>query len=68
MIKIRRGLWYKMVITLFILVMPFIATSQPGDPGEDPDNPVPIGGVEILLLVGGALGVRKILSGNKDKN
>lgn len=31
--------------------------AQPGDPGGDPD--VPISGIEILLVAGGLLGVRR---------
>lgn len=35
--------------------------AQPGDPGGDPDNPVPIGGLEILLIAGGALGINRLV-------
>lgn len=65
MIKIKRGMRSKSFVILFFLLIPIIATSQPGDPGADPDNPVPIGGVEVLLLAGGALGARKIILGRK---
>lgn len=45
-----------------------MAIAQPGggDPGGG-GNPgaVPIGGIEILLLAGGALGIRKLVSGKK---
>jgi hypothetical protein len=34
-----------------------IGFAQPGDPGGDPD--VPISGIEILIVAGGLLGVRK---------
>jgi hypothetical protein len=41
----------------------FVGICQPGDPGGNPT--VPITGLEVLLLVGGALGIKKILG--KDK-
>lgn len=40
-------------------------SSVPDDPGGDPDNPVPIGGLEILLIGGAILGVRKVISSKK---
>jgi len=40
------------------------AMAQPGDP-PDPDNPVPIGGIEILLISGGLLGIKRILGRGK---
>lgn len=50
----------KKAIVLFIFtVISFSAYSQPGDPGGDPD--VPIGGIELLLLAGGAFGFRKMI-------
>jgi hypothetical protein len=36
--------------------------AQPGNPDEDPDNPVPITGIEWLIAGGCALGLRKLLS------
>ncbi len=59
--------------TIVILLLGFSAvfaqpepdTNAPGDPNEDPDA-VPLGGVEILLVAGGALGIRKLIQG-KDK-
>jgi hypothetical protein len=50
-----------LIIALFIAA-PILA--QPGDPGN-PDNPVPIGGIEILLASGCLLGIRKILGRNR---
>ncbi|MEQ8476353.1 hypothetical protein [Fulvivirga sp.] len=47
---------------IFILIgFSNIVKSQPGDPGGDPDNPVPIGGIELLLIAGGALGVKRLM-------
>ncbi|HEX9650484.1 MAG TPA: hypothetical protein VGA21_07980 [Cyclobacteriaceae bacterium] len=49
------------------LVSLSIAVAQPGDPGGDPDNPVPITGIELLIAAGAWLGIRKIRLLNKDK-
>lgn len=50
----------------FLAVQDLSAQPGAGDPngGEKP-GAVPIGGVEILLLAGGALGARKIILGKK---
>jgi hypothetical protein len=45
--------------TIFCMVV-FVATAQPGDPSNDPD--VPITGIEILIALGGVLGIRKFIS------
>jgi hypothetical protein len=45
--------------TLLCLVAS-LAVAQPGDPSVDPD--VPITGIELLLIVGGILGIRKLNS------
>lgn len=66
MLKIRRQFARLFCTTLVIVGGIFTAQAQPGDPGDDPDNPVPIGGLEILLLAGGALGVKKIISSKKN--
>lgn len=47
--------------TLFVLVACPV-WAQPGDPGDPGDDPVPITGLEILLVAGGALGGYKLLS------
>jgi hypothetical protein len=50
-----------------ILVGSFvIAIAQPGG-GGDPGGgqPVPLGGIELLLAAGAALGVKRIVSRNK---
>jgi hypothetical protein len=40
---------------------------QPGNPGTPPGNPVPITGLEYLLIGGGAYGVARLLK-KKTKN
>jgi LPXTG-motif cell wall-anchored protein len=44
-----------------------IAVAQPGDPGGDPDNPVPISGIELLIAAGALLGFKKIKNISKKK-
>ncbi len=39
--------------------------AQPGDPGGDPDQPVPLTGIEWLLLAGAGLGTGKLISNRK---
>lgn len=54
---------------LVVLVLLFAGTvqtfAQPGDPETDPDDPVPITGIEWLIAGGCALGLRKLLSAKK---
>jgi hypothetical protein len=50
------------LITFFILVNVNILFAQPGDPGGDPDNPVPLTGIEFLLAGGAVIGARRILN------
>lgn len=57
------------ILFMFILMLCIHTSSaQPGGGGSgdggDPDA-VPIGGLEILLIAGAALGVRKFMSNNK---
>lgn len=40
-------------------------SSAPGDPGGDGD--VPISGIEILLLLGGAFGIKRIFGRRSSK-
>ncbi len=49
--------------TVLITGIIFASMAQPGDPSADPD--VPITGIEILLAIGGGLGVRKIFAMRK---
>ncbi|MEL7001129.1 MAG: hypothetical protein AAFN93_00180 [Bacteroidota bacterium] len=57
----------KKIVALFFLVALFNIPSgytQPGDPdggGTPGSDPVPLSGVEILLIAGGAFGMRKAL-------
>ena len=52
----------KTSLILIISTISFLANSQPGggDPGGG-GKPVPITGVEFLLIAGGVLGARKLL-------
>ena len=52
----------KTSLILIISTISFLAISQPGggDPGGG-GKPVPITGVEFLLIAGGVLGARKLL-------
>jgi hypothetical protein len=56
------------LVRLFICIgfclIVFTSSAQPGPP---PDPDVPITGIEILLALGGFLGVRKFI-GSKKKN
>ncbi len=46
-----------------ILFVVFSTVAQPGNPAGDPD--VPITGIEMLIALGGFLGVKKFLSKKK---
>ncbi len=46
-----------------ILFVVFSTFAQPGNPAGDPD--VPITGIEMLIALGGFLGVKKFLSKKK---
>jgi hypothetical protein len=61
-----------LIIVFFTVVMssswgqpPPAPASQPQNPQTDPDNPVPITGLEYLALAGAAYGVHRI---TKKKN
>lgn len=57
-------------LIMFILFLSVdISYAQPptgGGPGGG-SEPVPLGGLEFLLLAGGALGIKKIIDRNKNK-
>ena len=60
---------FTLIVALFFLAGGDVfAQPGAGDPngGEKP-GAVPIGGVEILLLAGGALGIRKMVASKKSK-
>ncbi len=50
---------------IFLIISAQVLLAQPGDPGGDPD--VPISGIEILLALGGALGLRKLFANKRSK-
>ncbi len=55
----------------FIILLCSVTTvglSQPQNPQGDPDNPVPITGVEYLILAGGAYGVHRFSKRKNKKN
>lgn len=55
----------RIIIMLSLVIMTCsVALAQPENPGGDPDE-VPIGGIEILLLAGGALGAKKLIQRRK---
>jgi hypothetical protein len=60
---------FKGVLALFFLmcVSACVLYAQPGNK-EDPDVPVPITGIEILIGAGGALGLKKLLNKRKKSN
>jgi len=51
---------------VFFQVSPLFAQPGVGDPTNG--NPTPISGIEILLLAGAALGVRRLYTKNKKQN
>ena len=64
---INNKVFKQVFFTLFFFLIAGVAFSQPGDPGGDPDNPVPIDGISVLLAMGGALGAKKIYDFRKEK-
>lgn len=56
-------------VFVFNLFVVFASFGQPPQGGQPPGNPVPITGIEILLVGGGAYGIyrlsRKVGSNNK---
>lgn len=62
------SIWFCIVLFITLFVNSVMLLAQPGDPGDPGDNPVPITGVEILLLSGGALGGYKIYKNKVRKN
>ena len=52
------------ILLILVLSLPLVVLAQPGDPGGDPD--VPITGIEILLAMGGFLGLRKLMNSKKE--
>ncbi|MBL7873725.1 MAG: hypothetical protein JNM78_19050 [Cyclobacteriaceae bacterium] len=57
---------YRIVIFIGLsLLIAFVAKAQPGDPSADPD--VPISGIEVLIALGGFLGVKSLYSKLRNK-
>lgn len=53
-------------LAIFLIFMAnSILFAQPGDPGGNPDQPVPISGIEFLIAAGAILGFRKLKSMRK---
>ncbi len=50
---------FRLLLIAIVLLVPGVVFAQPGDPGGDPD--VPITGIEILLALGGMLGIKKLI-------
>jgi hypothetical protein len=56
---------FRTFFIVIFLLLPGLLFAQPGDPGGgDPD--VPITGIEILLALGGVLGIKRILGLNRN--
>ncbi|MBL3655370.1 hypothetical protein JL102_04460 [Fulvivirga sp. 2943] len=58
------------ILFFLIAICPYEIFAQGGGGGVPPPNPpapVPIGGIELLLIAGGALGLKKIISSQKNK-
>jgi hypothetical protein len=55
------------VFLVLVCLFPFATFAQPGDPAGDPDSVVPIQG--ILYLIGGGmlLGIKKIITRQKQR-
>jgi hypothetical protein len=66
----RRKLILVCCFSILSVAMSYAQPCVPGDPGCDPGGgePVPISGIEILLVAGGALGVKRILGLVKKSN
>ncbi len=53
------------VLICFCLLTVIIAAAQPGNPAGEVDPTVPISGIEVLIALGGLLGVKKFLTRKK---
>ena len=57
---------HRLIGFLFIVFcLSLSAAAQPTDPAGDPDNPVPITGIEILIGAGALLGTKKLLQSKR---
>lgn len=55
----------KLFLVLSIVFISSLTFAQPGNPDEDPDQPVPITGIEWLIAGGCAIGLKKFLSSKR---
>ncbi|MGK7390742.1 MAG: hypothetical protein ACNS60_10330 [Candidatus Cyclobacteriaceae bacterium M2_1C_046] len=59
-------------LVIFLLLLPIYVIGQPdsgpGDPGGDPDDPIPITGIEWLIAAGGLFGAKKIYDNRRKTN
>jgi len=62
MMRLKKAL----IVFALLFAGTFQLLGQPGDPETDPDNAVPITGIEWLLAGGCALGIKKLLSSRKN--
>jgi hypothetical protein len=63
---IRKSIFKVVILFSLFATLSVTVMAQPGDP-DPPDDLVPVTGIEILLLAGGALGGAKLLrKGKKD--
>ncbi len=59
----------RLVLTSIGMLISFVLMAQPGSgPPPDPGEPLPISGIEVLLLGGAALGVGKMLFNRRPQN
>lgn len=53
----------RLLLSTVLCMVVFVGFAQPGNPGGDPD--VPITGIEILVALGGFLGIKKFVDRKK---
>lgn len=58
----------KALSTFLFVILAFVAHAQPGPPPPDPGQPLPITGIEILLVGGAALGASRVLKRRNSEN
>jgi hypothetical protein len=56
------------LVFFFMMAIAFSVGAQPPDPPDPGDNPVPITGIEYLLIAGGAMGGYKLFKRKADLN
>ncbi|GAA5022739.1 hypothetical protein GCM10011506_00340 [Marivirga lumbricoides] len=59
--------FFRIVLIVALVCVAELLSAQPGPPGGDPDNPVPITGIEYLIAAGAAFGAKKIYDKRKSK-